>query len=1148
MKTCTYVSLWTVCCLAFTNESTFAQHSADRDTAAVDVEGSGFMRTEVSLNVTEAPLQVILEQLERKADIRFSYRNRVMEKKRTFSVHIENYTLEKALQVIFNNSEIQFVPFPGGYVVLKERKKNNAKTRARAVISGQVMDRKTGRRLANASVRLIQRQQGSSTDREGRYAISGIEGGKYILSASYLGYNPARKQVTVTGGDTAVVNFLLTPVSLAMEELVVVGYGTQLRSQLTGSVGSVQMDEAAGAGNRSLQQALQGRVPGVQVVQTGGGKPGGSINVNIRGIGTINSESPLYVIDGVPIQGSSTGQTGNGILNTISPSDIESIDILKDASAAAIYGSRASGGVVLVTTKSGSKNGQVQVSAESSYGVQVQPKRYDVLNARQYAAYLRDVHSDPNSSGLPANFQNGERPPHNTDWQDELFRAAPLKNYNLDISGGGSRSTYSLGLGYYDEQGTMVGSGFQRYSLRANARFDAGDHVTFGGSVLLSKSDIDQNDTSGGRRTIEHAVKQAPTVPVYDDTFVGGFGWPVTGDGQDAENPVANAHLIDNTSDRYSVISSFYGEVDFLSHFTYKLQAGMDFRYTDDRVYNDFYESIRKLEVFSFLNRTRTQELNPLIEQTLNFNRSFGKNQLGILAGFSAQSFNASVVNATGQQMPRNVRSLGAASSQLGVDSEIQESSLRSIFGRITYSYDNKYLFTGNIRRDESSKLFNAVQPVGIFPSVSVGWRAGEERFLENSDIISHLKLRAGWGQLGNQSVLGNYPTAARLSSDYHYVLGNQVVQGIGPQELANDELTWETSVQTDIGFELGLFDGWLAVDLDYYNRRTEDLIWPATIPESVGLNPPFINAGTVENQGIEAAVSLRQSLGALTLDLSGNLTTIDNEVKSLGANNQLEIFEGDIANDITDVSVTRVGEPIGQFYGYVSDGLFRSWDEVYSHASQNQDPNGGRDQATASRYTAPGDIRFRDLNGDGQVDSDDKTVIGNPIPDFTYGFVADLTYKNVDLNLFIQGNYGNQILNGAIKWLRDFRQNFNQGTEYLDAWTPENSDSDIHRVAAQDPNSNMSRLSDIYVENGSYLRIKNLTLGYTFNRQLVERAGIRQLRAYMAAQNLLTLTGYSGLEPEIGSLSSGTARDAGIDRFVYPQPKQFLVGLEVGF
>ncbi len=1115
-------------------------------TSVEQSETPAFMSQKVSIEVRNMSMKGVLTEIEEQLSVTFSYQPNVIEGMESLSVNLTDVSLNRALAEIFTGSQVEYLPLKGGYVVLKE--KTEMERVLQTTVSGTITDSETGEVLPGANVSISGTTQGASTDAEGQYSITGIEPGTYTFVASFIGYQESTREVTIEEGqETVTIDFTLQPVAMAMDEMVVVGYGSQTRGSVTGSVSSLNTEDINAAGQSSIEQSLQGRVSGVQVVQTGGGKPGGGININVRGIGTINSESPLYVIDGVPIQDNATGQLGTGVLNSLNPNDIESIDILKDASAAAIYGSRASGGVVLITTKGGTE-GPVQVNFEGSFGTQAQTEFYDVLNADQYAEYLRDLRSGPNSGELPANFEGGDRPPHNTDWQQELFRAAPMQNYNLDISGGGENSTYSIGLGYFDETGTMVGSEFQRYSLRGNYQFSVNDNIDFGGSVLMSRSDIGQNDQSGGRRSLEHAMKQAPTVPVYDDSFLGGFGWPVTADGQDASNPIATAHLIDDTIDRYSVVSSVYGEIDFLQNFTYKLQLGLDFRYSDSRTYNDVYENTRRLTVRSSLNQTRSQNMNPLIEQTLTYDNSIGDHSFSVLAGFSAQSFTYDFVNGSGLDLPTNVESLGAASSSLNVDSGTQKNTLRSLFGRITYDYNNKYLFTGNIRRDESSKLFNSTDPVGIFPSASVGWRISEEPFLADSDIISNLKIRAGYGELGNQSVLSNYPTTVNLNTNYYYVFGGSNEQGIGQQDMANREITWETSAQTDIGVEIGLFDDMLSLDVDYYNRRTEDLLWPAQVPASVGLNAPFINAGTVENDGIEFSAAYQQTFGDLSVNLSGNFTTVNNEVKSLGANDQVEIIEGNIADDLTGVSITRVGEPVGQFYGYETDGLFQNWDEVYSHATQNQNPDEGRDEVTASQYTAPGDIRFKDLNGDGVINDADKTVIGSPIPDFNYGFTADLSYKSFDFSLFLQGNYGNDIYNGATKWLEDLRQNFNQGAAALDRWTPENTSTDIPRATPNDPNSNISRSSDRYVEDGSYLRIKNMTVGYTFNQEFVNRAGISRFRVYGTARNLLTLTGYSGLEPEIGSLSSGTARDAGLDRFVYPQPRAFLMGVQLGF
>lgn len=1013
-------------------------------------------------------------------------------------------------------------------------------------VQGVVTDSLSGETLPGVNVVVEGTQAGAATDANGQYTITGVESGTHTLRATFIGYTAKTKQVEVTAGETTNVDFNLTESAVALDEVVAIGYGEQERGQLTGSVSSVDMDEAQNVAESSFEQSLQGKVAGVQVVQTGGGKPGGGVAVNIRGIGSINAESPLYVIDGVPIQDNATGQTGVGILNTLNPSDIESIDILKDASAAAIYGSRASGGVVIIETKGG-QEGSVQVSLNSSVGLQTQNERYDVLNAAQYESYLREVYTEKDGD-LPSNFENGERPPHDTNWQNELFRTAPIHNYNLNVSGGSEDATYSLSFGYFDEQGTMVGSGFQRYTARSKGQYSASDHVQFGGSLILSRSNISENDGAGGRRSIEHAMKQAPTVPVRDDSFAGGFGWPTTADGQDADNPVATAELIDNTLERYTITGSAHTEIEFLNHFTYRLEGGVDFRYSNDRSYNDFYESVRRNPNPSNLWISRSQNLNPLLENTLTYDQTFGDHDVSALAGASVQSFDSRWASATGQEMPRNVESLNAAASQQQVSSGISESALRSVFGRLTYNYADRYMLTANIRRDESSKLNDATDPVGIFPSLSAAWVVTEESFFPDSDILNRLKVRGGWGQIGNQSVLGNYPTTVSLNPGYNYVFGGTATQGIGQQDMANRDITWETSIQSDVGIEMDLFNEMLSVDVNYYNKTTEDLLWPAQVAPSVGLNPPFINAGTVVNDGIEAEVGYQNNFGDLSLNLSGNVTTINNEVTSLGANDQVEIITGDVADDIENVSITRVGEPVGQFYGHVADGLFQSWDEVYNHAQQNQDPNGGRDEATAADHTAPGDIRFKDINGDGVINNEDKTVIGNPIPDFTYGFSGNLAYSGVDLRFSIQGSQGNDVFNGAKKWLRDFRQNFNQGIEATNAWSQDNQDTDIARIAGKDPNSNMSRSNSRFVEDGSYLRLKTLTLGYTLSSSVTNSVGISNLRIYATARNLVTLTGYSGLEPEIGSLGSGTARDQGIDRFVYPQAKQYMVGVQLGF
>jgi len=1015
-------------------------------------------------------------------------------------------------------------------------------------VSGQVTEAESGDPLTGVNIVVEGSSTGTVSDIDGNYTIE-VPDGEATLVFSYIGYQP--KQVPVNGQST--INVALESDVEALDEVVVVGYGTQQRRDVTGSVSTVNVEELESVPLTNVDQALQGRVPGVTVTQTSGGAPGGAFQVNIRGIGSINSETPLYVIDGIPVQESGRDANSTSFLNSLNPNDIASIDILKDASAAAIYGSRASGGVIIITTKRG-REGPARVDFNSYYGWQVQDQFYDVLNADQYVSYLRDLHSGPDGE-LPAAF-DGTQPPHDTDWQEELFgnSPAPIQNYNLSISGGNQNATFSLGLEYFDQEGTMVGTGFDRFSIRANSDYNIGERIKIGETLLLSKTNRLNYAGAGGRQALEHAIKQAPTVPVYDDTFLNGFGFPDVDEGQDAQNPIANALIGFDNTDLWRAWTSLYGEVEILKGLTYKLQLGLDFSYAETENYNPEIEQVRRLRDPSSLAYNRNQNVNPLLEQYLTYTNQFGQHSLTAMVGFSAQEFSSSGLSGAGQELPPGIIDLDGAATNITNGSFEVETSLRSVFGRLSYDFADKYLLTANIRRDESSKLFRSNNPDGVFPSASVAWRVSKENFMQDIGWISDLKLRGGYGLLGNQTPLSAFPADVALNTNFFYVFGDQVVQGVSQLELANPNINWETTEQWDIGLDLEMFEGKFYFQMNYYDRTTEDLISRAAIPSSVGLGAPFVNNGVINNNGFEFGATYRKYEGNFNFDISANLTTVNNEVVSL-QNEDTELFSGSVTDDINNVSLTRVGEPIGSFYGWVSDGIFQNWDEVYNHAliNQAQNPDGSfdteaRDEATAASNTAPGDIKWRDINGDGVVDGDDRTILGSPIPDFTAGLTVNASYKGFDAQLFVQGVYGHQIYNAAKRWLIDFRQNFNQGIEALDRWTPSNPSNTTPRAVRSDPNQNVLRSSDRYVYDGDYTRIKNLTLGYTFGGDLLQRANITRLRIYATAQNLATFTDYFGLEPEVGSRDTGTARDAGIDRLLYPQPRTFLFGVQLGF
>ena len=1035
-------------------------------------------------------------------------------------------------------------------------------------ITGTVTDLSDNSSLPGVNIVVKNTTIGTVTDVEGNYRLTVPDDAETLVFSS-VGY--LSEEVAI--GSQTVINVAMAPDIQSLSEVVVVGYGTQERGVVTGAVSSVDMEQLESVPLTSVEQSLQGRVPGVQVTQTSGGAPGGALQVNIRGIGTINGETPLYVIDGVQVQEGQQGPNGYSVLNSLNPNDIESIDILKDASAAAIYGSRASGGVVLITTKRG-KEGPARVSLDAYYGIQAQGKFYEVLNGNQYINYLQRLHSGPDGQ-LPAAFDpnaESDNPGRllgtntNTDWQDELYDPAPIQKYNLSLSGGNENATFGAGVEYFDQEGTMLGTSFDRYSIRLNSDYKLfNGKVRIGETLLLSRTMKELNEGSaGGRRPQENAIKQAPTVPIYDPTFLGGFGFPDTDEGQDASNPIADAFLTTNQEERYRIFGSLYGEWDILPSLQYRAQLGLDFGYRDLLQYTPAYQAARRLTAPSTINRSRSEVFNPIAEQTLTYNQAFGQHNLTVLGGFSIQESRYSVYGGRGQNLPPNVISLEAATLNQLLEEGRNETALRSLFGRVSYDYANKYLITANIRRDESSKLFRGTNPTGIFPSVSAGWRVSEEAFMGSVPFISDLKIRAGIGDVGNQAPLGAYPVDVNLRTDYYYVLGDQPVAGISQSSLANRNITWETSRQLDIGVDMGLFENRVFINFDYYKRNTQDLILQANVPRSVGLGAPFVNAGEVQNQGIELGITYRKSVGDFQFDVNANVTTINNKVLALSGGEDVVLRSGNVTDDINEVSWTKVGEPIGTFYGYVSDGIFRNWNEVYGHAYINQaitdqtDADGNpvydsdaRDAETATVRTAPGDVRWRDVNGDGVVNADDQVALGSPIPDFLYGLSFNASYRAFDFQLFLQGSQGNEIYNAAKRWLVDFRQNFNQGTEALDAayYQPEYTASQPRLVRA-DPNGNVLRSSDRYVFDGSYARIKNLVVGYTLSSSLLDKINAQRFRVYVSVQNLATFTNYFGLEPEVGSQGntpSENARANGIDRLLYPQPRTVVVGVQLG-
>lgn len=965
---------------------------------------------------------------------------------------------------------------------------------------------------------------GTVTDLNGAYRIS-VPGPESVLVFSSIGYT--NEEVTV--GNRSSIDIELLPDIKSLSEVVVVGYGTQERRDLTGAVSSVDAEELQNMAIQSVEQGLQGRVAGVNVTQQSGA-PGAGMQVQIRGIGSIGNTDPLYVIDGIPVinDNGATGNNNTNALASLNPADIESIEILKDASAAAIYGARAANGVVLITTKRGTA-GETKINLDIQSGIQQPWRLLELTDINGYKELSDELSENANLPRVAA-LQDPDELVNRTDWQEEVFRTAPINTVNFGVSGGSESARFNVSANYQDQEGILIESNFERIGLRVNTDFEKG-RFRFGESLAISRTKF---QTYRGGNT--NPLFMPPNRPVLNPDNLGGYAGNRIIDEQDANNPVGQANLFDDFTTRYRALGNVYAEFDILDNMTYRLNAGVDFIYGNRYEYIAPYEfGDRRTQPFATLSEDNAYTLSPLLENTLNYNETFGKHSVGLLIGYTRQSFERRSAVAQGRNTANSVvRVLDGVNDVPRVNGSQQEFALVSYLGRLTYDFDGRYLLTANIRRDGSSR-FAPGNKFAWFPSASVGWRISEEAFMENVDIVSDLKLRGSWGQTGFQEI-GNYTFQTVLRNTLNYVFNGEQRTGVAQRALASPDVRWETSTQTDIGLDLGLFENRLLINADYYIKETEDILVPVPPSLSTGIGgAPTLNAGSVRNRGFELAATLRESAGDFQYSITGNFATIDNEVLSLGGGQPI------IGGNVNVTRVTRIieGFPIGHFFGYVTDGIFQTQEEVDAHAEQ---PN-----------ARPGDIRFRDLNDDGVINVQDKDYIGDPIPDITYGLTLNASYKGFDFNAFFQGVEGVDLYYGYRYFMEGMLRTFNFERRTLNRWTGPGTTDEIPRAVGADPADN-ARESDRFIGDGSFLRARNITLGYSVPENTLNNIGngfINRVRVYATAQNLFTITNYEGYDPEIGAQSNNPeqfSRGRGIDNANYPQPRSFLFGVQVEF
>ncbi len=1004
------------------------------------------------------------------------------------------------------------------------------------LITGKVSSSEDNSDVPGASVRVKGGKSGTTTDATGNFKINAPANA--ILVISSVGY--ASQEVSV--GNRSNVNVMLATDAAALNEVIVVGYGTQKAKNITTSISTVTAKQIESLPIVSVEQALQGRTPGVQVTRTSGA-PGSAMNVRVRGVGSAGDSDPVYVVDGVIIGAGDNSYGGKSGLYAINPNDIESMTVLKDASAAAIYGSSAGNGVILITTKRG-KTGKPKISFDSYYGVQNVSKKLPMLNARQYAELMQEerLNAGLTLADVPSSVRNLNSLPADVNWQDAIFRTGSIQSYNLSVSGGNENSSFSLSGNMYREEGTQLSTWADRKSLRANSDFKVNKSIRIGESLMFTNAGKRQESAQGGTLALTNVLKMGPTVPIYDDTFIGGFRSPLNAtDGQDANNAVAAATLTNNFNYDWRVLGNIFAEVDLFKGLTYKILYGLDFNHSDGENYTAAFQGVDKVFNANQYQLSKGTSTGQQVTHTLTYGTAIGQHNIDVLGGFERRWGKYNGLNAQTGGLPNDVvKSIGAGKGNPGAGSDTQESAIQSYFGRVNYSMANKYFLQASARYDASSKLAKENQGQ-LFPAVSVGWRISAEDFMKDLTIFSDLKLKAGYGEIGNVNSLGNYPTALTLNQAAFYNFNGGLAQGYTLSNANNPNIRWETAKTTNIGIDAAFLNNRITFTAEYYIKTTDGLQYFNPFnPPSTGLGSAIINLGQVENKGFDFGLGYNKSDGDFKYSINANLSTVNNKLTKLGEN--LGFF-GPGYFLLGGVTRTLVGEPIGSFYGYQVEKIFGSKGEVDAANAL-----GDAKVPYQAVKTSAGDIKYKDNNASGEINADDKVNLGSPIPNFTYGLTGNASYKGLDFTIFLQGVQGNKVLNAVRSWTEGMEAGFNASASVLNRWTPSNTGATIPRAILGDPNDN-KRMSDRFIEDGSYMRVKNVTIGYTLPRDLLKTLGnISNVRVYATAQNLLTFTKYTGFDPELGTQQGGNQSTMGIDIGNYPQPKTFIFGVQFGF
>jgi TonB-linked SusC/RagA family outer membrane protein len=1080
------------------------------------------------------PLADALEELETRYAVTFAYENLVVAGKTVTLPHDGEAPLEEVLANLLGEHHVDFERVSTDYVVLSRlhpaRRRPTPALSPRPIvrqlpeirrapripmrtIMGTVTD-ETGLGIIGANIRIPNTSTGTVTDLEGSFTLS-VPDQTTSLLVSYLGYAPQEVDIT----NRTQVDVVLLEDNSVLSEVVVVGYGSTRREAVTGAVSSIDADAASALTVNNVGEALQGRLAGVQVINTGA--PGTEPNIQVRGVGSINFGSgPLYVVDGIPEAGG---------LNEFDTRDIASITALKDASATAVYGSRGSNGVILIETKSGPAEEGIELNFHSTVGIQTQPERFDLLTTEQYIPYAETFLGgpltfldEPTHEGADRTFREVD-----TDWQDEMYQTGLITQNTLQLGGKKGGSRYFSSIGYMKQEGVMLNTPFERYNFRLNSTHEiTGDgKLTFGQTLYGARYTRENESRLAGASQLQQIAGNFPYLPVFDPTHVGGYAGTEAGrDGGSSGNPVFAARLLENRDNVLRLLGTAY--LDYAPTEGLNLRILYGGNYGDLRTSNrePIYESTQ-IRNENTIRETSVRSYSPLYRAQASYDKLLGDHSLNATVVGEIQETYVDLLRAQSSQATNdiNVVSGGANPEAFG---ERSKEVLQSFVARATYGFRGKYYLTASFRRDGSS-IFAPGNQRRNFPALALGWNISEEGFMADTPL-SLLKLRASYGRTGSIG-LGPYSFQAPISANPGPLFGisnSPIATAIN--SLPNGNLEWETTDMLNAGLDFGFLQNRLNFSVEYYDREVDNLILDINLPGSVGIPTTVQNIGAMRNAGLEFQGQIvGNPAGRFRWDLSLNVSRNTNEVLRLArpgeeilANNDERYTAG------FPSTITRVGDPIFSFYGWETAGLFQNQAEI--------------DEAPSQPNAAPGDVRFVDQNGDGVIDTDDRVVLGSYLPDFTYGANFNARYANFDFNVFLAGSQGNDIYNGMQVLLTQTARLNNSSIDILDAWTPTNTDTDIPRVAAGDPNRN-HRVSDRFLEDGSYLRLRALTVGYRL--PLAAGSTLSNLRVYFTGQNLLTLTGYSGLSPEI----AGGIGATGFDDGQYPQARSFLLGLQIG-